>query len=190
MSQDSPNSTIKSPKLLDQACNLKVIQDTIRNKHYSMKTEEAYIRWIKKYNFFHNKLRKRIKIKDRRGQLPQRVSIDQRHPVVEMKERISEWEIDTLIGKKHHGVLVTAVERKTKFTCTKHVPKKEATLVAAALINMLVPCQKLVHTLAGDNGKEFADHEKIATALNAEFYFAPRYCSWRCLSLRCEESRK
>jgi len=38
----------KTPKLLDQACDRKVIRDAIRTKHYSMKTEEAYIHWIKK----------------------------------------------------------------------------------------------------------------------------------------------
>ncbi len=37
------------PKLLDQ------VWEVIRMKHYSMKTEEAYVHWIKKYIFFHNK---------------------------------------------------------------------------------------------------------------------------------------
>ena len=42
--------TIKNkPKLLDQ------VRNVLRTKHYSMKTEEAYIHWIKKYIFFHNK---------------------------------------------------------------------------------------------------------------------------------------
>ena len=39
----------KKPKLLDQ------VRNTLRTKHYSMKTEEAYIYCIKKYIFFHNK---------------------------------------------------------------------------------------------------------------------------------------
>jgi IS30 family transposase len=29
-----------------------------------------------------------------------------------------------------------------------------------------------------DNGKEFAQHERIASALNADFYFAHPYASW------------
>ena len=35
-----------------------------------------------------------------------------------------------------------------------------------------------VHTITCDNGKEFADHEKIAMALDAEVYFAHPYSSW------------
>ena len=55
MSQDSQNAAIiKKPKLLNEACDRKVIRNAIRTKHYSMKTEEAYIHWIKKYIFLHN----------------------------------------------------------------------------------------------------------------------------------------
>lgn len=35
-------------KLLDR------VRDAIRRKHYSIRTEEAYINWIKRYIFFHN----------------------------------------------------------------------------------------------------------------------------------------
>jgi len=37
------------PKLLDQ------VRETIRRKHYSIRTEEAYVDWIKRYIFFHQK---------------------------------------------------------------------------------------------------------------------------------------
>ena len=37
------------PKLLDQ------VRHSIRTKHYSIRTEEAYIRWIKEFIIFHNK---------------------------------------------------------------------------------------------------------------------------------------
>lgn len=37
------------PRLIDQ------VRDTIRRKHYSMRTEECYIYWIKRFIFFHGK---------------------------------------------------------------------------------------------------------------------------------------
>ena len=124
------------------------------------------------------KRRKRIKINNYRGQIPNRVSIDERPTIVDNKERVGDWEIDTIIGKNHKGALVTAVERKTKFSCMSHVPKKEASLVARALIGMLTPYKNIVHTLTSDNGKEFSEHEKIAKALKAGFFFAHPYSSW------------
>ena len=35
-----------------------------------------------------------------------------------------------------------------------------------------------VKTIAFDNGLEFAQHERIAVALDADNYFANTYCSW------------
>lgn len=124
------------------------------------------------------KRRKRIKSKDRRGQIPNRVSIDKRPVEVDNKERKGDWEVDTIIGQNHKGALVTAVERKFKFTCISHVRNKEAHVVAKALIDMLKPYKKFVYTITSDNGKEFAKHQKIAKALNAQFYFAHPYCAW------------
>jgi len=124
------------------------------------------------------KRRKRIKNNDRRGQIPNRVSIDERPAIVDNKERIGDWEVDTIIGKNHKGAIVTAVERKTKFTCMMPVPKKESYLVTRALIDMLKPYKNLVHTLTGDNGKEFSGHEGVARALQADFFFAHPYSSW------------
>ena len=37
------------PKLLDE------VRDVLRMKHYSIRTEKAYVSWIKRYIFFHNK---------------------------------------------------------------------------------------------------------------------------------------
>jgi hypothetical protein len=41
--------TGKQPRLLDQ------VRDVIRCKHYSLRTEQSYIEWIKRYIFFHDK---------------------------------------------------------------------------------------------------------------------------------------
>ena len=34
--------------------HLDLVRQAIRRKHYSKRTEEAYIHWIKRYIFFHN----------------------------------------------------------------------------------------------------------------------------------------
>ena len=44
-------------KYLDQACTelCRSVRDAIRLKHYSIRTEEAYVSWIRRYILFHNK---------------------------------------------------------------------------------------------------------------------------------------
>ena len=49
---------------------------------------------------FHVRGRRRDKSYDRRGQLPNRIFIDERPSVVEMRQRIGDWESDTIIGRK------------------------------------------------------------------------------------------
>lgn len=39
----------RKPKLLDQ------VREAIRTRHYSLRTEKAYVHWIKRFIFFHNK---------------------------------------------------------------------------------------------------------------------------------------
>jgi site-specific recombinase XerD len=41
--------TGNKPKLFDQ------VRQVIRIKHYSLRTKESYINWIKRFIFFHNK---------------------------------------------------------------------------------------------------------------------------------------
>jgi len=112
-----------------------------------------------------------------RGQIKNRIMIDQRPKIVEQRSRIGDWEIDTIVGKNHKGIIVTAVERKSKYMIASPVPNKTEHIVTDALVNSLKPYKNKVHTLTSDNGKEFAGHNKIAQHLKAKFYFAHPYRS-------------
>ena len=126
----------------------------------------------------HGKRRKRYGQYDRRGKLPQRVSIEERPQLVEQRQRLGDWEVDTLVGKGHRGALVSLVERKSRYTLLQPVTQRLANWVADATISLLQPFTDLVHTITGDNGKEFAEHVRIAETLKANFYFAHPYSAW------------
>ena len=130
-------------------------------------------------NLRSQKLRKKRYGKaERRGTIPNRVSIDDRAAIVETRSRIGDWEADTVIGKNHRQAIVSIVERKTGFTLIQKVERKTALAVSQAMIGLLKPHQKKVYTITSDNGKEFAGHEEIASKLKADFYFAHPYSSW------------
>jgi transposase, IS30 family len=109
------------------------------------------------------KRKKKYGSKDARGQIINRVSIDQRPKIVDRKIRVGDWELDTIIGKYHKGAIITVVERKSKFVLIKKVKSKNSKIVERALVAMLRPFKKKVHTLTSDNGKEFAGHENVAS---------------------------
>ena len=111
-----------------------------------------------------------------RGCIPNRVDIAARPARVEAKSRVGDWEADTMIGKGHSGALVTLVDRMSKLVLIQRVTHKTAAAVGDAIRTMLAPYP--VHTITADNGKEFAGHAAIATALEARFFFARPYASW------------
>lgn len=124
------------------------------------------------------KRKKRYGSRDTRGQLKNRVSIDERPAIVDERQRVGDWEMDLIIGRLGGSVLMTAVERKTRFTVIALAPDKTAEAVKDAILGALAPLAAQIETLTYDNGKEFALHEVIAKQLQANSYFAHPYHSW------------
>ena len=113
---------------------------------------------------------------DRRGQLKNRIDISARPVEADNRQRLGDYEGDTMIGKNHKGVLVTLVDRLSRETKIKGLPNRKANRVTQACIEKLDAEKALSLTL--DNGKEFAEHEAIAEALKIDIYFAKPYRSW------------
>jgi transposase, IS30 family len=113
-----------------------------------------------------------------RGCIPGRIDIKERPAIVEEKKRVGDWELDTIIGANHNGVIVSMVDRATKYTRLMKVFYKTAEEVGKAIIQALSPISEFVHTLTADNGKEFAYHQMIGKELGATVYFATPYHSW------------
>ena len=124
------------------------------------------------------KRKKRYGSKDRRGQIKNRISIDERPKIVDRKLRIGDWEGGTIIGKQQQKAIVTLVDRASKMTRIGPVATKHSDIVAAIMIKLLVPMESTSHTVTLDNGKEFSGHGKIAESLNINIYFAHPYSSW------------
>jgi transposase, IS30 family len=124
------------------------------------------------------KRKKRYGSKDRRGQIKNRISIDERPKIVDKKQRIGDWEGDTIIGKQQQKAIVTLVDRASKITRIGRVATKRSDIVSTIMINLLKPMKNITHTITLDNGKEFSGHEKIAKSLNVDIYFAHPYSSW------------
>ncbi len=104
--------------------------------------------------------------------------IDDRPSIVDDKTRIGDCGIDRIIGKGHKQAIVSIVDRMSRNIPQRKIKHKTAENVKTASLCLLKPISDTVHTITGDNGSEFAEHEKIAKALGADFYFAHPYSSW------------
>jgi len=105
-------------------------------------------------------------------------SIEQRPAIVEENTRFGDWEVDTVIGPTHKGVLVTLTERSSNYLLMGRSEDKSADSVERVVVNCLKESKLPVFTITSDNGTEFANYERIAKAVKADFFFAHPYHAW------------
>lgn len=153
-----------------------VSHETIYKMVWKDKREGGYLH--KNLRRSGRKYKKRGSPKSRHCCIPNRVDIDERPAIVELKERLGDWEVDTIVGKGHKGAIVTMVDRTSKLTKLYHVPRKTAPNVAKGMISKLLPIKAFVHTITADNGGEFAQHQLVSDELDASVYFSKPYHAW------------
>jgi transposase, IS30 family len=114
------------------------------------------------------------------GRLPNAVRIDGRPAIVASRRRYGDWEGDTIVGHGRVGGLLSLVERKSGFTLLARVPdRRAATVRSAAESRLLALPDMLRRTTTFDNGKEFAEHERLSAATGMAIYFAQPYAAWQ-----------
>lgn len=141
-------------KRLDLARYLRCRKEKYRRRHGTKKREQE-----------------REKLKKRR--------IDIRPIIVETRERVGDWEGDTIVGGERTTAILTNVERKSGFLIADKLDHSFSELVKEITIARFqkIPKKKR-HTMTYDNGHEFADHETIERDTGMTVYFAFPYHSW------------
>ena len=81
--------------------------------------------------------RKRYGIQDRGGIILNRDSIKKQLAEVDQRSLIGDWEIDTIIGAHHQGVLLSTLERKSRLCLITQLVNKSDQEVERTTINLL-----------------------------------------------------
>lgn len=118
--------------------------------------------------------------RENRGKIPAGTSIEGRPAVVDRRGRYGDWEGDTIVGRWRRGGAVTLVERKSGYLLLDRAGDLRAATIrgVAAELYRFMPAA-LRKTLTLDNGKEFAEHERLAAEAVLKVYFADAYCAWQ-----------
>lgn len=145
-----------------------------------------YSKQGKKYKLFKylvNKCKKRMKkggrSVQRASKIPNAVSIDLRPGIVNLRQRVGDWETDNVIGKQtDKSALSVTVERLTRLTILS-LTGKSAESKNERLIQRLVKFPDTVRlTLTADNGAENTNHQEITNNLGLGVFFCHAYHSW------------
>lgn len=91
--------------------------------------------------------------------------------------RIGDWEGDTVYGGVGKGLIVTFVDRKSRYLVAALLPSRTAELTHDVIVNMMQGLP--VKSISLDNGSEFAKFREIEIDLNTEIYFAEPHKPWQ-----------
>jgi len=127
-------------------------------------------------------LRRRGKRPARRKNTPRPESarIRNRPEIIEQRQRLGDFEGDTVLGSPGTGGLATLVDRKSRFTIVAKVHSKDADHVHEKLKQRLKQLgEDRRHSITFDNGTEFARCHRLEQHLGLKLYFADPGCPYQ-----------
>lgn len=140
--------------------------------HQEMGIYQQYLRQKQKQ-------RRRKSRNQKRGGIPNRVGIENRPKIADLKTEIGHWESDTVIGCNHTGVVVTHVDKASKYLLAGLAKNKTMEEINRVTLKLFEPVKSTFRkTMTFDNGREFCGHEKLSESLQIETFFATPYHSW------------
>ncbi|MGH8377988.1 MAG: IS30 family transposase, partial [Gammaproteobacteria bacterium] len=121
----------------------------------------------------------RSRSQDRRGQIPEMISIEERPAEVADRSVPGHWEGDLLMGRRNQSAVGTLVERTTRTLILVPLKGRDAQSVRKAFAKELkgLPRQMRL-TLTYDRGKEMAQHQLFTRETKMQVYFAHPQSPW------------
>lgn len=127
----------------------------------------------------HKTRRPRSRGQDRRGVIPDMISIDERPTEVADRTVPGHWEGDLIMGAGNRTALGTLVERTTRTTLLVPLKAKDAVSVRHAFARRLKALPKqMKRSLTYDRGKEMAEHTRFTKDTRIKVYFAHPQSPW------------
>lgn len=119
-------------------------------------------------------IRKRSKSNPKTHQKTLGKSIEERPERINDRSEFGHWEIDLVLGKKtkNEAVVMTLVERQTRFAIAVKLANRKAETINKA-VKELLP-QYPIDSITSDNGSEFS---RLSDLKEVEVYFAHPYSS-------------
>ena len=117
---------------------------------------------------------------DRRGQIPDMVSIHVRPPEVDDRVMPGHWEGDFIKGANNASSVGVLVERSSRLVLLAHMDDATAASALAgfsAKLNSIAA--PLRQSFTYDQGKEMACHQELAAATGVKVYFCDPHSPWQ-----------
>jgi transposase, IS30 family len=116
----------------------------------------------------------------RRRCLTRVCTIADRPAIIERRERLGDFEGDTIHGYGHQGALLSLVDRRSGYLLLAKVGDLKSRTVNRAIMRRLrrMPSHQRC-SLTFDRGSEFAGHEQLTKRLGLQVYYADPHHPWQ-----------
>jgi transposase, IS30 family len=159
---------------------LQVSHETIYTAIYAMPRGELRKEVIGWLRFGQTKRRPRARGEDRRGRIPDMVSIHDRPPEIEERLVPGHWEGDLIKGAGNRSAVGTLVERTTLFTVLSRMENATAEAALSGFSHVLNRIEAQTRlSLTYDQGKEMTTHQQLTAATGVRVYFADPHSPWQ-----------
>ena len=157
-----------------------VSQETIYNCHLCPATGELRRQLIAWLRHGHSTRMSRKRGTDRRGQIPDMVSIHVRPPEVDDRVMPGHWEGDFIKGAGNQSSVGVLVERTSRLVL---LAKMEDATAASALAGFAAKLNSIAAPLRQsftyDQGKEMTRHQELSAATGVRVYFCDPHSPWQ-----------
>ena len=161
----------------------RVSHETIYNCIYAMPVGELRKELIATLRHAHNKRLPRSKGKDRRGQIPDMLSIHVRPPEIEERQFPGHWEGDLIKGEGNTSAVGTLVERTSRLVMLVKLPEFKPASAANVLQGftdkLLSVAQPMRLSTTYDQGREMAMHKRLSERTGIAVYFCDAHSPWQ-----------
>lgn len=124
--------------------------------------------------------RPRTQGKDRRGSLPDMVSVHERPASVLTRQLPGDWEGDLIKGAGNASCIGTLAERKTRYVILAKMKDGGADAALSGFSRGLSRVPKTMRiSMTYDQGKEMARHAELADKLKIKVYFCDPHSPWQ-----------
>lgn len=117
---------------------------------------------------------------DRRGQIPEMVSIHVRPPEVDDRVMPGHWEGDFIKGAGNQSSVGVLVERTSRLLLpAKMQDATAASALAGFSAKLNSMAEPMRHSFTYDQGKEMARHKELSAATGVKVYFCDPHSPWQ-----------
>lgn len=168
------------PRMFPDDASMRASHETIYTALYAMPRGELRTELLATLRQGRKVRRPRARGEDRRGEIPNMVSIHQRPPEVDERVIPGHWEGDLIKGRRNASAVGTLVERTSLFVTLAKVADGGAQAAVEGFSKVLnrIDAQRRL-SMTYDQGREMSQHEKLSERTGVKVYFADPHSPWQ-----------